>query len=41
MSNWERKAADELASALVNHITYTLDDLKDTAQLICIDLSSS
>lgn len=36
MSNWEHKAADELASALVNHIKYANDDLTDTGLLISI-----
>jgi hypothetical protein len=36
MSNWEHKAADELANALVNHIKYAHDDLSDTGLLIGI-----
>jgi hypothetical protein len=36
MSNWQHKAADELASAVANHIKYVHDDLANTAQLIGI-----
>jgi hypothetical protein len=36
MSDWHHKAADELASAVANHIKYVRDDLANTAQLIGI-----